>query len=72
MPLPDRALQALDLMILTRMAQFYERQTNRTEALHFAEQSLEIDERLAALDSTNATWQRDVAVSRAPVQRLRG
>jgi hypothetical protein len=53
------------------MVQFHERQGNRAEALGFAEESLKIDERLAALDPTNATWQRDLLVSRALVARLR-
>ncbi len=38
----------------------------------YAEESLKIDERLAALDPTNAIWKRDLAVSRALVAPLRG
>jgi hypothetical protein len=57
---------------LTRMAQLHERQGDRDEALRFALESLGIDERLAALDCSSATWQRDVAISRALVARRRG
>jgi len=35
------------------------------------EQSLRIDERLAATDPTNVTWQNDVKVRRALVAELR-
>lgn len=35
------------------------------------ERSLEIDERLAASDPTNQTWQKDVRVSRRLVEGLR-
>ncbi|MDA1313633.1 MAG: hypothetical protein O2968_09890 [Acidobacteria bacterium] len=54
------------------MAEFHERQGERTKALPFAEESLAIGERLAALDRTNVTWQNDVEFSRALVARLRG
>ena len=39
--------------------------------MEYAEKSLVIDEQLAALDPTNATWQNDVEVSRAMVARLK-
>ena len=54
-----------------RLALLHEQQGNRAEALTFAQQSLEIFERLAALDDTNVTWQNDVAFTRALVARLR-
>jgi hypothetical protein len=41
------------------------------EALRLAHESLAIDERLASLDRSNVTWQKDVMVSRALVARLR-
>ena len=41
------------------------------EALKHAEASLAIDERLSALDRSNATWQQDVRVCRDLVARLR-
>jgi hypothetical protein len=53
------------------MAQFHERQADYKIALRYAEDGLAIAERLAALDPTNATWQKDVAYSRALVARLR-
>jgi len=39
--------------------------------LGYAEKGLAIDERLAVLDQTNVTWQKDVQISRAMVARLR-
>jgi hypothetical protein len=50
----------------------HERRGEREAALPNAEESLAIDERLAALDPSNVTWQKDVAVSRTQVARLRG
>jgi len=47
-------------------------QAARVEALRLAKESLAIDERLAALDRSNATWQQDVAFSRALVARPGG
>jgi hypothetical protein len=41
-------------------------------ALAAYRESLEVMRRLAALDPTNAVWQKDVAYSRSPVARLRG
>jgi ABC-type polar amino acid transport system ATPase subunit len=54
------------------MARSYEQQGDPARALQFAQESLVIDERLAALDPSNAVWQRDLAVSRALVTRLGG
>jgi len=54
------------------VAQIHEQQGEGAEALHLAEESLVIDERLAALDRTNVMWQQDVEVTRALVARLRG
>ena len=58
--------------VLTRLAEFHERQGGRSEALRLAEAGLAVAERLAALDRSNVTWQRDVTVSRSLVARLRG
>jgi len=41
------------------------------QTLALMEQSLRIDERLAATDPTNVTWQNDVKVSRRLVAELR-
>ena len=57
---------------LTQLAVLQELSGDRTEALRLAEESLALDERLAALDPSNATWQNDVAVSRALRARLLG
>jgi hypothetical protein len=38
---------------LTRLAEFHEQRHDRTAALPYAEESLRIDERLAALDPSN-------------------
>ena len=57
---------------LMRVAEFHERQGNQAEVLPFVEEGLKIDERLASLDPTNATWQSDVASLRALAARLRG
>ena len=54
------------------MAEFFEGQGDRAQALPYAQQSLAIAERLAALDPTNATWQNHVKFARARVTRLRG
>lgn len=56
---------------LTLIAQLLERQGDRAAALPLAEEGLAIDEKLAALDRTNVTWQDDVAFSRGLVARLR-
>ena len=70
---PSNAVWQRDLsFVLTRLAEFHDQQGARTEALPLAEESVAIDERLAALDRSNATWQHDVTVSRALVARLRG
>jgi hypothetical protein len=53
------------------MAEFHEGKGERSEALRLAQEGLMIDERLAALDRSNAIWQKDVVVSRALVTRLR-
>jgi len=47
------------------------KQERWTEALPLLEQSLEIDERLAALAPTNATFQNDVRVSQRLVAEAR-
>ncbi len=54
------------------MAQLHEQQGDRAEARRLAEESLAIDERLAALDPTNVIWQSDLELSRAMLARLRG
>jgi hypothetical protein len=55
---------------LTRTGDILRAQGDTAEALAAYRQSLAIDERLAALDPTNATWRQDLAVSRANVARL--
>ena len=70
---PTNAGWQRDLSVsFTKMADFFERQGDRPQALPYAEQSLTIAERLAALDPTNATWLNDVKFTRALVTRLRG
>ena len=62
-----------DLLVsFTKMAEFFEGQGDRAQALPYAQQSLAVAERLAALDPTNATWQNHVKFARARVTRLRG
>ena len=47
-----------------------EKQGDLSGALSNAGASLKIDEKLSALDPTNATWQKDVKASRAWVEQL--
>jgi hypothetical protein len=57
---------------LTPLAGLYERMNDYELSLPCAEESLTIDERLPPRDRSNATWQKNVTISRALVDRLRG
>jgi len=57
--------------MLTRIAELNEERGCIPEALKTAQPSLAIDERLVALDPTNAVWRNDVEVRQELVARLR-
>ena len=70
---PSNAGWQRDLSInLMRMAELREGTGDRAAALALAEESLAIGKRLAALDKSSVTWQKDVAFGRALVTRLGG
>ena len=69
---PSNAQWQRDLSYsLTKLSELAELSGRRDQALEYAEESLAIDERLAALDQSNVIWQKDVRVSRDMVARLR-